>query len=276
MTTCALKYIGSTGEEVVFDFRQFIRTGETDTLRSRTWSRTLGFRNFTNLSRPARELKIEVFSTLEAADHARKVFEYDMAKNTPGVLEYNGWTQRALIPESSTDLWRISRVSLQLTCALLDGVWRKPTKLTFQPLVAANSGGEGKGYPFGYPYDYAPITIPSSLEQPGYLPSPAKFTIFGAVTNPSIMIGGNVYEFTGNIPFGAYLVINGVNTECYMVNENGFKTNEIDGLNIGTGEGSGHYPFEPIKPGYNSVSYDGSFGFNLEIYQEESEVPWLS
>lgn len=274
MTT--LKYTGSTGQTVEFDLSQFIRTGETDTLRSRTWSRTLGFRNYTNLSRPARELQIEVFSTLEAADNARRVFEFDMANNTPGTIEMNGWSQRVLVPESTTDLWRMNRVSLQLTCALLDGVWRKPTELNFPPLIQATSGSTGKGYPFAYEYDYSPVVLPNSLEQPGYLSSPAKITIFGAVTNPSITIGENIYEFTGNIPSGAYLVIDGVNTECYMVNENGFKTNEIDGLNIGTGEGSGHYPFEPIKPGYNSVSYDGSFGFTLEIYQEESEVPWLS
>ena len=41
---------------------------------------------------------MQVSATPEAADEARRVFEADMAANSPGVIDLNGWTQRALVP----------------------------------------------------------------------------------------------------------------------------------------------------------------------------------
>lgn len=42
----------------------------------------------------------------------------------------------------------------------------------------------------------------------------------------------------------------------------------------GEGAGSGSYCFEPLRPGTSTVSWDGSFGFDITHYQEEGEPPW--
>ena len=272
----ALTYTGSSGAVLTFDLRRLIRIGDSDTLRSRAWSRTLGYRSLTEVSRPAREVSMQVCATPEAADEARRVFEADMASNSPGVLDMNGWRQRALVPESANELLRPSLVQLTITVALLDGVWRREHLTHFMPLDLPLDTGEGKGYPHGYPYAYGVVSTPKSLTQPGYLPAPCKLVIFGPVSSPSITIGGNVYAYEGDVPSGSYLTIDGVSKEAYLTSQQGAVTNAMPGVQLGSGEGSGSYAFEPVRPGTQPLSWNGSFGFDAYLYEEDGEVPCSS
>lgn len=271
----SLTYTGSGGA-LSFDLVKLIRLGEGDPLRSRAWSRTLGYRSLSNLSRPAKEVTMQVSATPEAADEARRVFEADMAANSPGVIDLNGWTQRALVPESSNEVLRPSRVQLTLTVALLDGVWRREHLTHFMPLDLPLDTGEGKGYPHGYPYAYGVVSTPKSLTQPGYLPAPCKLVIFGPVSSPSVTIGGNVYAYEGDVPSGTYLTIDGVAKTAVLTSQQGSSTNAMPGLVLGTGEGSGEYAFEPVRPGIQPLSWNGAFGFDAYLYEEEGEVPCCS
>ena len=270
-----MTYTGSGGS-LSFDLVNLIRLGDGDVLRSRAWSRTLGYRSLSNLSRPAREVSMQVSAAPDAADEARMVFEADMAMNSPGVIDINGWRQRALVPESSNDVLRPSRVQLTLTVALLDGVWRKEHVTHFMPLDTPLDMGDGKGYPHGYPYAYGVVSTPKSLMQPGYLLAPCKLVIFGPVSSPSITIGANVYAYDGDVPSGAYLTIDGVGKTATITSSLGSVSNAMQGLVLGSGEGSGEYAFEPIKPGIQPLSWNGSFGFDAYLYEEEGEVPCCS
>ena len=60
------------------------------------------------------------------------------------------------------------------------------------------------------------------------------------------------------------------------VAKNGYKTNALPDAVLGGGVGSGSYIFEDIPAGTSTVSYDGSFGWDLEVYREDGAVPWTS
>lgn len=269
------RYIGSTGKIVEFDLQNVLRLGEGDTLRSHTWTRTIGYRSLTDVSRPAREVTMQFAATLEAADNMRRIFDYDMAVLQPGKLEVGGWTQHCLFPESSADTWRPTIVGITATAALLDGVWRKGTTQHFIGLESPQDTETGKGYPHEYPYGYGTRKIPSTVLQPGYLPAPIKLTIFGAASFPVIKIGENSYKYNGYVPSGSYLTIDGLNKTATLVNANGLVTNALPQLELGDGEGSGQYAFEKVLPGQNSLGWNGSFGFDIELIEEESEPPWI-
>ncbi|OFK23121.1 hypothetical protein HMPREF2826_00575 [Olsenella sp. HMSC062G07] len=271
-----LTYTGSTGEAIKFGLAGNLRIDDGDTLRSRVWSRTLGYRSLEGVTRSAREVTMEVVVVGAAeADRIRRVLDYDMALNSPGTLEMGGWSQRALVPESQTDVWRVETFKLSLTVALLDGVWRRSTVEHFLPRDEAIDDGVGKGYPHGYPYGYGRAAAPSGLVQPGYLPAPMRLTIFGPASAPSVTIGGNTYRYSADIPSGGFLVIDGVSKTATLTNINGSATNALGALSLGSGEGSGTYAFERVQPGRNRVLWDGSFGFDVETMQEEGEAPWL-
>ncbi len=271
----SLTYTGSGGS-LSFDLAELIRIGDGDPLRSRSWSRTLAHRSLANLSRRAREVAVRVSASPEAADAARRIFETDMATNSPGTISFNGWTQRALVPESATDVLRPARVELSLTIALLDGVWRREHVAHFMPLDLPLDTGGGNGYDHGYPYAYGIVTTPKSLTQPGYLPASCKLVIFGPVASPSIVIGGNVYAYNGDVPSGSHLTIDGIAKDAYLTSRHGAVTSAMPDLVLGTGEGCGEYAFERVMPGINSLSWNGSFGFDAYLYEEDGEVPCFS
>ena len=178
----------------------------------------------------------------------------------------------ALSPENSHD----NADCLACLFCLLDGVWRKEHVTHFMPLDTPLDMGDGKGYPHGYPYAYGVVSTPKSLMQPGYLLAPCKLVIFGPVSSPSITIGANVYAYDGDVPSGAYLTIDGVGKTATITSSLGSVSNAMQGLVLGSGEGSGEYAFEPIKPGIQPLSWNGSFGFDAYLYEEEGEVPCCS
>ena len=226
--------------------------------------------------RPAREVRIECAALPEAVDELRRAAEYDMATGRPGTLSMRGWSQRCMIPESETRVWRPGIVCVELTAALLDGVWRRVTSRHFMPLDLPLDTGEGKGYPHGYPHAYGVVATPTSLHQPGYLPAPIRLTIFGPASNPSVTIGDNTYRYEGDVPSGGRLVLDGAELTATLVNVNGSSVNAMPGAVIGGGEGSGTYAFERVAPGYNALAWNGAFGFDADLIEEEGEPPWSS
>ena len=44
----------------------------------------------------------------------------------------------------------------------------------------------------------------------------------------------------------------------------------------GTGKGGGSYAFQPLTPGVSEVSWDGTFAFDLTVFEQEGEPPWES
>ena len=94
-------------------------------------------------------------------------------------------------------------------------------------------------------------------------------TVYGPCTNPRITIGGNIYEVKTKLDTGEYLLIDSRAGTIYRVRVNGIKVNEFDSRN--TEEGS---VFKKIQPGYNLISWDGTFGFDLLLYVERSEPEW--
>lgn len=106
-------------------------------------------------------------------------------------------------------------------------------------------------------------------------PMPFEMVIYGPVSQPAIIIGGNRYELHMDIPSGAYVTINSVEGQrsIVMTAENGDITNVFDKGERGTGMGSGSYIFEPLPSGEHQVQWKG-FGFDLTVIQERSEPPW--
>lgn len=129
-------------------------------------------------------------------------------------------------------------------------------------------------YPHDYEYDYVESSSTNTVETSVLTPSNINIIIYGPATNPAITIGGNVYQVNTTVPSGGYLTIDGREKTIVLTLANGTTQNAFAYGLRGTGAGGGSYIFEPIKSGLQSVSWDGSFGFDLGWYEEEGEPPW--
>lgn len=267
----SLSYTGSTGEVVAFDLRDPIRLGEGDTLRSHEWDYELGYRGLTDVTLPAHVEELEVLTTRATADAMRRTFDRDMDSNAPGTVDLNGWSQRALVVSWETEEWYGDVVLSTIEMALLDGFWRRPSTMEFLPDDAPVGSEVGKGYPYGYPYGYGTVHAPTSVRVPGYVPAEVKLTIYGPATSPSVTIGGNLYSCSADVPAGGYLVVDGVNRTATMTSQGGATTNYLPYMSLGTGEGSGEYAFEPLRPGDNPLVWSGAFGFSLTMYERSTQ-----
>ena len=271
-----LSYVGSNGEVFQLDGR-LSWVGTALGVRGRSWDYTLARRGILNQSRVAREATLDIhYTTLSQADALRRIADKDVSAGTPGrLVSITGYEQRAYIVAQDPDTRFHDKLTASLTVLLLDGVWRK--------LVTTSYGKEdessdyGKKYTYGYLYDYAPPENARTVEVDAPAPVPIRLMIYGYANNPSITIGGNEYAFDVEIPTGGYLLVDTrPDPTVTLVNSAGVSSDAFSSAHRGAGLNSGEYAFQPVSPGVQTVGWDNSFGFDLGVYLEESEIPWIS
>lgn len=268
-----LAYVGAKGDRIELDGCD-VRVGTALGVRGRSWSYSLGRRGISNQARVAREATLTAeFTSLAAAERARRVMDSDVGAGTPGVLATpNGWSQRSyVVAQDPTDRFG-GWMKADMTVLLLDGVWRK---LVTSQFGRGRGSGYGKAYPYGYPFDYAPPGNANTLHVDAPAPCPVRLVVYGFAHNPALQIGGNVYAFDVDVPSGGYLVADTrPDPSVLLVDSAGRSTDVFASAHRGAGAGSGEYAFEPVKPGVSVVGWDGSFGFDVGVYLEEGEMPW--
>lgn len=270
-----LAYISSTGDRIELDARPTL-SGTALGIRGRKWSYSLGWRSLTGISRDAREEQLDVtFRDKGVADRLRDLSDAAMMANAPGRLIIDGtWEQRAHLP--AFDPTSISRGHLSgtLTVALLDGCWRRHKSVSIRPV--GDAAGSNLDHPHDWPLDYGAQRPAATVfvDSPG--PAPVRLTVYGPASQPAISIAGNRYEFATEVPAGGYLVADGASwpKAIKSVAANGDARDAFADGERGTGEGSGRYCFQPLPPGRSTVTVDGTFGVDIDWYEERGEPPW--
>lgn len=252
--------------------------GEPGAVRADIWDYKAGYRDLSYAARKARKETVTVaVLDLAAADALRLAADADLASMTPGTLDFDGWSQRCYIAGVDVKAVTGGAAVVELEAVLLDGVWRKHDAYEFRPGAGSGTVGVGHGYSYGYAYGY-PYSEETSreIEVDSIVASPFRIIVYGPAVRPSVTIGGNRYQVSTDVPDGGYLLIDSIEGTVTKVAKNGYKTNALPDAVLGGGVGSGSYIFEDIPAGTSAVSYDGSFGWDLEVYREDGAVPWIS
>lgn len=255
-----------------------IVSGEPGAVRADSWDYSTGYRDLSYAARKARKETVTVaMLDLAAADSLRLAADADLASMTPGTLDFDGWEQRCYIAGVEVKAVVGGAAVVELEAVLLDGVWRKKDAYEFRPGTGSGTVGVGHGYAYGYAYGY-PYSEETSreIEVDSIVASPFRIIIYGPAVRPSVTVGGNRYRVSTDVPDGGYLLIDSIEGTVTKVAKNGYKTNALPDAVLGGGVGSGSYIFEDIPAGTSAVSYDGSFGWDLEVYREDGAVPWTS
>lgn len=252
--------------------------GEPGAVRADSWDYKAGYRDLSYAARRARTETVTIaMLDLAAADALRLAADADLASMTPGTLDFDGWSQRCYIAGIEAKAVTGGAAVVELEAVLLDGVWRKKYSYEFRPGTGSGTVGIGHGYDYGYAYGY-PYSEETSreIEVDSIVASPFRIIVYGPAVRPSVTVGGNRYQVSTDVPDGGYLLIDSIEGTVTKVAKNGYKTNALPDAVLGGGVGSGSYIFEDIRAGTSAVSYDGSFGWDLEVYREDGAVPWIS
>lgn len=265
-------YESSTG--AIIPLNSGIYVGKPNDLFSREWDYKIGYRALASASRGARKVSFKAFfADMAQADAFRRYADTDMQRGTPGTIHVNGWFQRCFVVASEVDGIGDDFFAAKLTLVLLDGVWRRGTTTAFVP-VRDSADYEFLDLPHDLPYDLG-VTAPRQYAiNPGYSNSPARLIVYGPVVNPSVRLAGNLYQVDATVPEGGYMDINPLRRTVTVVAADGTTMDAFSKAHRGSGAGSGEYIFERVPAGTSEISWDNSFGFDLTLYEEESEPSW--
>lgn len=197
--------------------------------------------------------------------------EYDIRKLQTGKLVYGDYSIDCFVTDATTGIAKdmVYRTEIKAVFHCSYPFWIKIQKLMFTKDASAKYDTDGMDYPYDYPYDYAIRRSGArTLQNDSPFDSRFKLTIFGPAVDPFIEIAGHKYAINGEISSGERIEIDSINKTVYKigskVSQNWIgKRYKLESI------------FEPVPPGINTLNWDGLFGFNIDLYDERSEPPWV-
>ena len=202
-------------------------------------------------------------------------FERDITSQTPGRLWWHNSYIPCYITASSTyphenNYW----VCNEITIYCPSPFWIEEKTFSFYPVE------EQESYPyldynvdFAYDFSYKPRAV-LPIKTGHYAPSSFRMIMHGPCVNPSVNIGGNIYNVNVSVPAGGYLVIDSrpeapLGWQVYMRDAQRVQSNVFDNRNP-------NYPIlERIPGGTVDLTYTRTYGIDLTLYLERSEPSWM-
>ena len=197
--------------------------------------------------------------------------ESDLAAKIPGKIFIGDYYTTGYITSSKKKNYLIDKrlCNIELVMTSDDPAWyREKTHQFFPETESGGAIGGGTDYPFDYQYDYAYVMKGHEIVCNSSGSHAFRMVIYGEAVNPSVSIGGHVYAINGTVSKGEILVIDSLNKTITLTTALGNRINWFDK------RGRKDYIFEPIPSGQNTVSWSGTFGFDLTVIEKRSEPRW--
>lgn len=266
-----IKYVNNIGQEVNLNEMPY-KMLVSDIL-DYEWEVITSSNKITGFGYKVREKKLnidvhrsKIRGARENANTLTEIFETDILAEVPGRLYIDEQYLRCYIKSSERENWETNQI-IQCGFGVITDFpfWITEEKREFK-ISTEKEIGEYLDFPFDFPFDLTGDEKGiGNIQLDHYAACDFLLTIYGPCLNPRIVIGNNLYEVKTKLDAGEYMLIDSRAGTVVRVRTNGVKVNEF--YNRVTNPNS---PFERIQPGYNLVSWDGSFGFDLLLYIERS------
>lgn len=247
-------------------------------LRDYSWKYSSINDKISRFYRPITTRKIPLVVACDSAAGATNVknrivdlAESDIVSRMPGKIYIGDYYTNGYITGSTKSDYLINKrvCKINLTLTSDDPAWYRDRKYIFTAGESGDIGNSsGVDYAYDYPHDYSTSTVGRYITSAEVGDSSFRLTIYGEVTNPSIMIGGNTYIVYCEVGVGEVLTIDSISKTIMLTTREGYKINYFDKRN------RENYIFEPIPAGRSLVSYSGAFSFDLTVIEKRSEPKW--
>lgn len=205
-------------------------------------------------------------------DELYSVVAYDLARDTTGTLSMGEWSMpAALVKSAKTGWWRPGGPTrYTLTFHSPSPWWTRPVTNQFARFDDETGGLD---YPHDYSFDYGVTGGYDFVVVGGSYAADFLLRIYGPASDPNIIIGGNSYMVNVEVPAGGLLEIDSRAGTVLLKDAQGNATNAFP-YAPDDGAGSGRYILQQMEPGYHPVTWDGTFGFDLIVYERRDERLW--
>ena len=203
-------------------------------------------------------------------------FERDIINQTPAKLWWHDSYIPCYVTASSTYPHdNGAYVCNEITIYCPSPFWIEEKTFSFYPVE------EQAAYPyldfntdFAFDFSYKPRAV-IPIETGHYAPSSFRMIMHGPCVNPSVTIGGNVYNVYVSVPAGGYLVIDSrpeapLGWQVYMRDAAGVQSNIFDNRN------PNYQILKRIPGGTVNMEYSRTYGIDLTLYLERSEPSWMN
>lgn len=250
-----------------------------NTLRDYSWSHETINGRISRFYMATKSRKIPLVIKCDSEEEAisvknrlHELAEADIEARIPGKIFVGDFYTSGYITASAKKNYLINKrlCYVDLTLVSDDPSWYRERVYPFFSVDSGSSSASigGTDYPYGYPYDYALSLTGRSINCETVGSSPFRILIYGAITNPVVIIGGHTYAMNCTVGQGETLLIDSLTKTITLTTASGQKVNMFDS------RGRDSYIFEPIPAGENLVSFTGSFGFELTVIEKRSEPKW--
>ena len=202
-----------------------------------------------------------------------EVTEKDVLAKVPGKLYVNDEYLSCYIFKSQKTDWYPGAKFLVNSFSVVSetGTWIQESTFSFSARGQAVTDSQDTymDYPYDHAYDYASTVLAYTASNEGFSGADFELTIIGPCSCPEIFIAGHQYKVDSELASGELLKINSLHKKIYKIMVNGEQINQF---HLRTRE---PYIFQKIPEGDNTVTWDGSFGFELTLYEGRSEPRWI-
>lgn len=207
---------------------------------------------------------------IAAKNRLMDLAESDIQAKLPGKIFVGEYYTNGYITASAKGNYLVSKRLCNITLTLTsdDPVWYRDQFYSFAAGDGATAIGGGTDYPYDYEYDFALSLTGRKIVCDSAGSNAFKLRIYGEAVNPAVVIGGHVYAINGTVGKGETLLIDSIAKTITLTTASGNSVNWFDK------RARENYIFEPIPAGQNTVSWLGTFGFDLTVIEKRSEPKW--
>lgn len=207
-------------------------------------------------------------------DEVFEIFEKDIISKTKGRLFIGDWYLQCWVFAMTNSDYLVSERLVKSSIKLLTDKpeWIREKTIPFMADVdeeQQEKSASVKTYPYEYSYEYEVDLLMRKVFNEHFTDADFELTIYGPAITPTIIIGGHVYQLNCDLQEGQYIKINSDKKTAYKVYKDGTTESVYDCRN------RDYYIYEPIPSGTQTVSWDGSFGFDLKLIMKRSEPSWI-
>ncbi len=242
------------------------------------------------------EIKNKIFS----------ITERDILNKTPGNITINDYQMQGYVVGCKKTKYLITHKYLELELIFVtdSNTWVKTTQFQFRPQIAIPSEPEEnipdisgeitQGKPTennsvvrDFPFDFLKpsnlkITYPlfdfkfdlvgtygrRTLKNESFVGANFVMIIYGFVDNPNIQIAGHPYSVYATVYEGERLIIDSAAGTVKKIGRLGEETNLYNARR------KDYSVFQKIPPGVQTVSWSGTYGIDIVLFDERSEPKW--
>lgn len=265
------------GDGEILDFQSWPYLIATHDLFCHGWSYSVTAQRIKRIYKDVTEKTLTLNISAEtqedycsALNHFVEVTEKDVVLNRPGCLYVGGQYLQCNIIASEKADWNKGVEYLKNTLAVVTRYpfWITERKYIFRYIASADK--VFLDYPYNYAYDFASEhnTHKDTINNTHYCACHFQAIFYGPCIDPAFVVDGHLYAVMTTLEAGEYLRLDTRDRTITKVTNTGDEINEFNNQRRDVSI------FEKITPGLHTVTWNGTYGIDVILYEERSEPKW--